>query len=53
MGDLSLSLRSLTSSDKASPDDEMIAKRLGGEAEDRITVLRFGIPSQTATNAKE
>ena len=53
MGDLSLSLRSLTQSDQRSQDDQVSAKGLGGEEEDRVVVLRFGIPSQTATNAKE
>jgi len=53
MGDLSLSLRSLTQSDQKSQDDQVSAKGLGGEEEDRVVVLRFGIPSQTATNAKE
>lgn len=53
MGDLSLSLRSLTSSDQPSPDEQVSAKGLGGEEEDRVTVLRFGIPSQTAPNSKE
>jgi Flp pilus assembly protein CpaB len=53
MGDLSLSLRSLTQSDQKSQDDQVSAKGLGGEEEDRVVVLRFGIPSQTATKAKE
>lgn len=53
MGDLSLSLRSLQHSDKPQTEDEVNAKGLGGEEEDRVVVLRFGIPSQTATNAKE
>lgn len=53
MGDLSLSLRSLTQSDQISQDEQVSAKGLGADEEDRVVVLRFGIPSQTAPNAKE
>jgi pilus assembly protein CpaB len=53
MGDLSLSLRSLTSSDQPSEDDEALAKALGGEEEGYVRVLRYGISSETAPNAQE
>jgi pilus assembly protein CpaB len=53
MGDLSLSLRSLSQGDGAAQDDNASAKGLGGDDENRVSVLRFGIPSQTAPNAKE
>lgn len=53
MGDLSLTLRSLTQGDAASKEDNINAKGLGGDDEDRVSVLRFGIPSQMAPNSKE
>lgn len=53
MGDLSLSLRSLTQSDQANQDENVRAKGFGGDDEDRVVVLRFGIPSQMSPNAKE
>jgi pilus assembly protein CpaB len=52
MGDLSLSLRSLSQGDQNAKDD-MSAKGLGGDDEESVSVLRFGIPSQTAPNSKE
>ncbi|MFM9865092.1 MAG: Flp pilus assembly protein CpaB [Micropepsaceae bacterium] len=51
MGDLSLSLRSLTSSDQPS-DDETI-KGLNDDDNSQISVMRFGIPSQTAPTSNE
>ena len=54
MGDLSLSLRSLAKPDAAvQAVDEKPQKGFGNEDDDRIVVHRFGIPSQTATSAKE
>jgi pilus assembly protein CpaB len=53
MGDLSLTLRSLTQSDGTSQNEDVSAKGLGGDDENRVSVLRFGIPSQTAPNSKE
>jgi pilus assembly protein CpaB len=53
MGDLSLSLRSLTQSDRANPDDEVTAEAFGTGEDSRVSVVRFGIPSQVAAQAQE
>lgn len=53
MGDLSLSLRSLTSSDKASEDEEEAMKGFGNDGEGRVHVLRFGMSSQTQPSGNE
>jgi len=54
MGDLSLSLRSLTKSDQPT-EGEAHAKGFGGDNGEQISILRWGIPSQTqsAMSAKE
>jgi pilus assembly protein CpaB len=49
MGDLSLSLRSLSQSDKPADDDNV--KGFGDEDEGRVSVLRYGIPSDAAAKA--
>ncbi len=51
MGDLSLSLRSLTNSDQPSDEDEI--KGLNNEDSSQISVLRFGVPSQATPTSKE
>jgi pilus assembly protein CpaB len=53
MGDLSLSLRSLTNSDK--PNDEQPLKGFGGDDDTgKVTFLRYGIPSSAQpTSNKE
>lgn len=53
MGDLSLSLRSLSQSDKPSEDGAARPKGFGNDDEETIFVLRFGIPSHAASAAKE
>jgi pilus assembly protein CpaB len=53
MGDLSLSLRSLTQSDKANPDEEVSANGFGTDDDQRVSILRFGIPSQVTAQAQE
>lgn len=52
MGDLSLSLRSLTKAEHPEQDDAK-GKGFGNEDNDRIVVLRFGIPGQISPSAKE
>jgi pilus assembly protein CpaB len=51
MGDLSLSLRSLTSSDQ--PSDDEVIKGFGDDDNSQISVLRFGIPSQASPTSQE
>jgi pilus assembly protein CpaB len=52
MGDLSLSLRSLTNSDQPSDDEEI--KAFGeDDGQGQVTILRYGIPSQTAAASRE
>ncbi len=51
MGDLSLSLRSLTSSDQ--PSDEETVKGFGDDDNSQISVLRFGIPSQSSPSSSQ
>jgi hypothetical protein len=51
MGDLSLSLRSLTNSDQPSDDEEI--KGLGEDNTSQVSILRFGIPSQATPSSKE
>jgi pilus assembly protein CpaB len=51
MGDLSLSLRSLTNSDQPSDDDEI--KSLGEDDTSQVSILRFGVPSQATPSSKE
>ncbi len=53
MGDLSLSLRSLAQSDKPGDDSTARPKGFGNDDDERIVVLRFGIPSHAAPTAKE
>ncbi len=48
MGDLSLSLRSLTSSDQPS-DDEDLSKAFGEDSGQQVVVLRYGMPSTAAS----
>lgn len=48
MGDLSLSLRSLTNSDQAADEDEM--PKFGDESQARVIMYRFGMPGETSTN---
>jgi pilus assembly protein CpaB len=50
MGDLSLSLRSLTQSDNPGDED---SSAFGSGDDDRIVVLRFGIRGQATPSAKE
>ena len=52
MGDLSLSLRSLSQSDKPA-DDGARQKGFGNDDDQRISILRYGIPGHTAVIAKE
>ena len=50
MGDLSLSLRSLTNADQPG-DDEDLSKAFGDDKQSQqLTVLRYGIPGQAATS---
>lgn len=54
MGDLSLSLRSLSNSDK--PTDEAPAKGFGQGDDNQVSILRYGIPSSaqpTTSSGKE
>lgn len=53
MGDLSLSLRSLSKPDGTVQDDQARAKGLGNEEDERIVMLRWGIPATSALSAKE
>jgi pilus assembly protein CpaB len=52
VGDLSLSLRSLTNSDQA-PDEDEEANAFGAENEGRVAVYRFGIPAEVAPSANQ
>lgn len=52
MGDLSLSLRSLTNSDQPTDDEEI--KAFGGDDDgSQVSILRFGVPSQATPASKE
>ena len=53
MGDLSLSLRSLTNSDQPGEDEQVSMKGFGNDDSDQISVLRFGIPSNAAPRGQE
>ena len=53
MGDLSLSLRSLSRADQHTDDSNERPKGFGGDEDERLVVLRYGIPSHTAPTAKE
>jgi pilus assembly protein CpaB len=51
MGDLSLTLRSLSRSDKPETDGAK-PRGFGDDDDQRVTVLRYGIPSQTAATSE-
>lgn len=51
MGDLSLSLRSLSQSDAPSDDDE--SSNFGEDNDEQVVILRYGIPGQASPAAQE
>lgn len=51
MGDLSLSLRSLTQSDKPTDEDE--SSKFGEDTNNQVTIMRFAIPGQVAPKTQE
>ena len=53
MGDLSLSLRSLSKSDTPSASDEALAKMFNSDNDDSVTVLRYGMPGKTTASSSE
>lgn len=53
MGDLSLSLRSLTSADQPTDDDANVKAFSNDDGGARLAVFRFGIPAQAAPSGQE
>lgn len=53
MGDLSLSLRSLSKSEGKNAADEASADPFGNGGEDSVTVLRYGMPGKTSASSSE
>lgn len=51
MGDLSLSLRSLSKAEAATSEDEKKRKGFGDDDGDQVVFHRFGIPNQVSTSA--
>ena len=51
MGDLSLSLRSLTNSDQPTDDEEI--KAFGDDDGSQVSILRYGVPSQATPTSQE
>jgi pilus assembly protein CpaB len=51
MGDLSLSLRSLTQSD--APSDEDQTASFGDKSSEQVVIMRFAIPGQVAPQSQE
>ena len=52
MGDLSLSLRSLTNSDQA-PDEDEMSNAFGRENDGSVAVFRYGMPTEVATSVNQ